>query len=378
MSRFDRYILSQLMMLFSFFALVLVLIYWINRAVVLFDQLIANGQSAAVFFEFTALTLPNVIRIVLPIAAFAAAVYLGNRLTTESELVVVQATGFSPWRMVRPVLVFGVIVGLLIAILTNLLVPLSYIRLNERTAEISENITARLLTEGQFLHPADGVTFYIREITPQGELQDIFLSDRRSDSEHVTYTARQALLLRREDGPKLVMFDGMAQALNQDSGRLATTTFADFAYDISGFVEGFQPEGRSYRELTTAEMLRPTPETVAETGESASELMYEGHDRIAQALSAVLTSLIGFSAMLIGNFSRFGRWRQIVGALVSLAVLQSLDNAFADIARSDTALWPLTYGAAVLGLLLSLGILWVSARPALFARRRPPPMGVPA
>src|SRR6056297_2753879 len=97
--RFDRYLLSQLLMLFGFFALVLVLVYWVNRAVVLFDQLIANGQSALVFLEFSALTLPNVIRIVLPIAAFAGTLYVTNKLSSESELVVVQATRFSPWRL---------------------------------------------------------------------------------------------------------------------------------------------------------------------------------------------------------------------------------------------------------------------------------------
>ncbi len=33
MSKFDRYMLSQLMTLFGFFALILVSVYWINRAV---------------------------------------------------------------------------------------------------------------------------------------------------------------------------------------------------------------------------------------------------------------------------------------------------------------------------------------------------------
>ncbi|MCB2138640.1 MAG: LptF/LptG family permease, partial [Rhodobacteraceae bacterium] len=99
MSRFDRYMLSQLMMLFGFFALVLVAVYWVNRAVQLFDRLIADGQSAWTFLEFTALTLPYVIRIVLPIAAFIAAVYATNRMAGESELVVMRATGFSPFRM---------------------------------------------------------------------------------------------------------------------------------------------------------------------------------------------------------------------------------------------------------------------------------------
>ena len=45
-SRLDRYLLSQLLGLFGFFSLVLVAVYWINRAVGLFDQLIGDGQSA--------------------------------------------------------------------------------------------------------------------------------------------------------------------------------------------------------------------------------------------------------------------------------------------------------------------------------------------
>ncbi|MEC8582357.1 MAG: LptF/LptG family permease, partial [Pseudomonadota bacterium] len=102
MARFDRYVLSRFIMLFGFFALVLVSVYWLNRAVILFDRLIADGHSAAVVLEFTALSLPNVVKLVLPIAAFAGTVYVTNRLSAESELTVVQATGFSPWRLARP------------------------------------------------------------------------------------------------------------------------------------------------------------------------------------------------------------------------------------------------------------------------------------
>ena len=50
-------------------------------------------------------------------------------------------------------------------------------------AEVAENVTARFLTEGAFQHPADGVTIYIREISPRGELLDLFLSDARSTVE---------------------------------------------------------------------------------------------------------------------------------------------------------------------------------------------------
>ena len=53
--------LSQLLVMFGFFALVLVALFWINRAVVLFDRLIGDGQSTLVFLEFTALGLPKLI-----------------------------------------------------------------------------------------------------------------------------------------------------------------------------------------------------------------------------------------------------------------------------------------------------------------------------
>ena len=88
MARINTYILKQLLALFGFFALVLVLIYGINRAVRLFDRLIADGQSAMVFLELTSLTLPWIISVIAPIAGFAAVVYVVNRLASDSELVI--------------------------------------------------------------------------------------------------------------------------------------------------------------------------------------------------------------------------------------------------------------------------------------------------
>lgn len=118
MAKFDRYMLSQFLILFSFFALILVAIFWINRAVVLFDRLIGDGQTALVFLEFTVLGLPKLITTVLPIATFAGSVYVINRMTSESELTVLQATGTSPWRLARPVFVYGLCVAIMMSVLT--------------------------------------------------------------------------------------------------------------------------------------------------------------------------------------------------------------------------------------------------------------------
>lgn len=373
MARFDRYLLSQLLMVFGFFALVLVAVYWVNRAVGLFDRLIGDGQSALVFLEMTLLTLPNVIRLVLPVAAFAAAAFVTNRLSTESELVVMQATGFSAWRLARPVLVFGLIVAAMLSVLAHGLVPASRTALIERQAAIAENVTARFLRDGVFQFPADGVTFYIRDITETGELRDIFLSDARSGASRTTYTAKRAVLARSDSGPKLVLFDGMAQTLTLEDGRLALTRFADFTYDLGAVLS---PAGLGLRDeasLSTAALLRADAEAQALTGKPRAVLLYEGHNRLAQPLLGTVAALIGFAALLVGAFSRFGLWRQLLGGVVALVAVQMAGNTAETLGVRDERLWPLVWVAPVAGAAIAAGLLWLAQRPhgLRLARRTP-------
>lgn len=369
MARFDRYMLSQLMVLFGFFSLVLVMVYWINRAVVLFDQLIANGQSASVFLEFTALSLPSVIMIALPLAAFGASIYVTNRMTSESEMVAVQATGYSSYRLARPVLYFGIVVMLLMSALAHYLVPLSSARLDVRRIEISQNMTARLLTEGRFIEPIEGVTFYIRKITGSGELLDIFLSDVRNPDSQVTYTAAQAYLVKTDTDAQLVMINGLAQTYRPSDKKLFTTTFDDFAYNIGGFLQVSPRTGRKATELSTPELLAATPAVQAETDTTAARLIAMAHDRFAQSFLAVVAALIGFSTLMLGGFSRFGVWRQIVGAIVFIIIVKFMETVGLNIARSNPALWFATYLPTVVGLVISWVLLFISTRPYLFKRK---------
>lgn len=363
LTRIDRYLLARLLSLFGFFALVLVSVYWINRAVGLFDQLLADGQTAKVVLEFTALTLPFVIRVVLPIAAFAAAVQVANRLSGDSELVVMQAAGLSPWRLARPVLVFGLIGAVLMALLTHWLVPASRAQLAQRQAEIAENVTAQFLIPGTFLYPADGMTLYIRDISPRGELLGLFLADDRRPDRTVIHTAEKALLVKAETGPKLIMLAGQSQALTRPADgtapRLAVTQFADFTYDLGALVTRKPREARDIDEVSTRALLADPGAVAAATGLRAAELRLELHERLAQPLQAPVAALIGFAALMTGAFSRFGLARQILIAIGALILVQFLMNAVADLARRQPDLAALTWlpvlaGGGIAALMLAL------------------------
>jgi lipopolysaccharide export system permease protein len=360
--------LSQFMVLFGFFALVLVSIFWINKAVRMFDRLIGDGQPAWVFLEFTALTLPGVIGVVLPIAAFGAAVYVVNRLSTESELTVMQATGYSPLRLIRPVLVFGVIIAVMMSLLAHYLIPTSLSQLRLRQDEVSRNISAKLLSEGEFLHPAPGITFYIREITPQGELRHVFLSDRRNPEAPVTYTSTRAYLVQEGGGTRLVMVAGLAQNIRAGDNRLFTTYFDDFSYDISSLVSRDAVSLDKVAFASTLEMLRDPEAVATRTGTTQGIVMSQAHGRITAALLCVIAALVGFCTLLVGAHSRFGVWRQVLlafGLLVGLKIVESIVVAPVLL---NGALWPLLYLPVLLGLGISLLLLAIASYPGVWRR----------
>ncbi len=356
-SRLDRYVFFQLLSVFAFFSLVLVSVYWVNRAVRLFDRLIGGGQPLLVFLELSALTLPNVIRLVLPVAAFAAAVYVATRLTRESELVVMRAAGISPLRLLRAVVAFGGVVALMLLVLMHVLMPAARNQLADRQAEIAENITAHFLTAGEFQRPARNITVFIREITPEGELRGVFLSDTRAEGSHVNYTARSALLAPGASGPKLVMLDGMAQVRDLRTNRLVIASFQDLTYDIGALIG---PSGRGYdvREFSTRDLIAPPPELLEASGATPAELRYEMANRFAHPVLAVVAAMIGFVVIQFGDFSRLGPWKQVAGAIVLLAMTQLLDNALARPALQDPALAWLAFVPALSGL-MAAGVMLV-------------------
>lgn len=365
MGRYDRYFLSQLLVLFSFFSLVLVSVYWVNRAVGLFDRLVADGQNMSVFLEFTALSLPYIILLVLPVAGFVAALYATNRMIAESEMVVLQTAGLSALRLLRPVAVFGLIIAAVLTILAHVLVPASRTQLVDRGAEISQDLTSQLLREGQFLHPTEGLTVYIRDITELGEFRDLFLQDRSNPMVETTYTAQRALLVRTDDGPRLVMFDGLAQSLRLDGRRLSIIEFDDFAYDLGRLVDMTDTRRYGVRELSTGVLLAAEPDVIEAHRSTRAAFLYEAHNRFARAIFAGLVPMIGAVCLMLGAFSRFGSWPQILLAVSLILPLHMMENVAENLAVQNADLVFMAYVQSVLAAIVVVVVTWFAMRPNL-------------
>ena len=173
MTRLDRYILLHLATAFGFFVLIFTGVVWLTQAVRLIDTVVASGQTARTFLEFSALVLPQVFVIVLPLAGIGAALYAFNRLYSETELVVMMAAGMGPGALLRPVAMFGSAVGLMLAVNMILVVPEASRSLAERSQAVRSDLANALVVERQFLHPIGGLTLFITDTSQAGEMAGI-------------------------------------------------------------------------------------------------------------------------------------------------------------------------------------------------------------
>lgn len=347
MTRYDRYILLMCLSFFGFFALVLVSVYWINQGVDLFGQLISDGQTILAFLELTTLALPPIIMMVLPVAGFVATLYVFNRLITDSELVILQTAGISPLRLLRPVFYFGAIMAFLVAGLSNGLAPQAEAQFRKRSNILGNDLVAQLMRAGVFQSPISGITIYISDISPEGELQGLFIHDRRSETREVTYRADRGYLLRDAENARMILLSGRSISLDRVTNRLSNLSFERLNYDItqaqSPTASGSNEEPENERAMSTPALIAADQDLANRAGIPLDRIKWELHYRFAQAMFAFFVPLIAASCLMLRNFSRLGLWAQIMLAVGLVIPLQMSKNLLSAQVINAPHLAPLAY-----------------------------------
>lgn len=366
MRRLDRYIFRQIAGPFLFFVLVLTGTIWLGQSLKLIETVVNNNQAAGVFLELTVLVLPTALSIVLPVACFAATLYAVNRLFSDSELVVIFASGFSWTALVRPVLMFATLVTLATYLLTLLVIPDAEGALKSRLAEIRGDIVSAFLREGAFESPADDVTVYLRGMGRPGEMLGVFVHDARDPDETATYTAERAVILNDEAGTRIVMFDGVLQLTRTRAEALSILRFEQFAYDLTQFFGKAGDRRRKPSEYSLPELLAFTEDEAAAERRPLGAYRAEAHEALSSPLYALAFALIAAAFVVGPGFRRRGFLGRILAATGVALALRLTGLGLKGLATGEAALWPAMYLPPLAGALLALWLI-SGRRPA---RRR--------
>ncbi len=350
----DRYFLKQTVQPFVFFTLILTCVIWLAQSLRVIDLIVNNGQSARILIDFAVPLLPQVMSIVLPVAALAAVIFSLNRSLVDSEMVVLYATGQGRLSAIRAVIIFGVLVSLILTVVVIILMPIGQQVLRDRTAEVRADIAAGLIQDGRFIHPGEGLTVYIREQNGPEDMRGLLVHDARDPDEAVTMHARRGVLTDTAQGPRLVMFDGMAQRHDRATGGLNLLQFEKLTYDLSSF--GIDPESRTRKpsEYFFWELLWPEEEL---TERRRGRFVSEGHEHLTTPLDGLAIVLVAAAVMLGGHFSRRGYFWRVIAAAFAGVGMRIAGIVIQNMVKSNADIWPLMYLPPFLGTVVALWFL---------------------
>ena len=226
MGSIGRYMFRTTMGAFVITLVSLTVVMWFTQAIREFDLITSQRQTVFVFIGITGLLIPLLVMMIAPISLVLAVAHVLNKLSSDSEIIVMNAAGVSPWRLVSPFIAAALVVSLLVSVIAVYVSPLSLRELRDWATQVRADILTNIVQPGRFATVGGNLTFHIADRRPNGLLLGIFLDDRRDSNEHATYLAEQGEIVKHDQGSfsKKAAFSGSksASATRVSSPSIAT------------------------------------------------------------------------------------------------------------------------------------------------------------
>ncbi len=319
MGSIDRYIFRTTLASFALVLVSLTGVIWITQALRGIDLMTSQGQTIITFLGLTSLVIPALVLIIAPIALMVAISHTLNKLATDSEIIVMNAAGFSPFRLFRPFVYATIVVALMVAFIAAWMAPEGMRRIKQWDAEITADVLTNILQPGRFSQLDQNLTIRIRERQPGGLLVGILIDDRRDPNERVTIIADHGTVVKNTDGSGsfLILEDGNLERFEAGKRDPALVAFGRYAFDMSKFSNQGHDVALGIRERYLWELVSPDendPIYKNLSGQFRSEL----HDRFMAPIYPFAFAALTFAFLGAPRTTRQSRNFSIGAAILSV------------------------------------------------------------
>jgi lipopolysaccharide export system permease protein len=323
MGSIGRYIFRTTLGAFLVVLASVTMLMWMTQALRNVDLMTNQGQTILVFIGITGLIIPLLILLIAPIALMIAVGYTLNKLSTDSELIVMNAAGMAPWRIFKPFLAVGIVVALVVAAISMYVSPKSLRELRRWATEVRAEVVTSNVQPGRFAVVDGRMTMHVHGRAPNGQLLGVLIDDARDAKERVTILAEKGSVLTNENGTYLILENGTVQrhvATQKDPDFIA---FHEHAFDLSRLTPTISIIRYSVQERFPWELAYPPaddPLYKEQPGNFTAEL----HNRITAPLYPLAFLFITFAYLGAPRTTRQSRTMSFVSAALAVSVLRGI------------------------------------------------------
>lgn len=324
-----RYIFKEIIQcffiaLFAFTAMLLAL------NILKFTSLIINKGVSASQIAMVFLTLiPTFLEIAIPMSALLGVMLAFARLSGDSEIVVMRASGISIFKLASPVIAFGAIVTAMSLYVSIVARPWGYENLSQTLYSIASSSSVAGLDEGVF-SKLGMLTVYAAKVDHQtGNMTKVLLDDRRDPETRKIVFAKSGSIVSDPETKRIVFYlkDGEIHELIE--GKYAVTHFLTNASVLDPqdlFSDDAAKKGRQFNAMSLHDLsemkaaytdilntlkggaeikteitlpfgqkLLEGQATIKEVGKRINRTRIEGQRRFSMPYAAFMLALVGMS-----------------------------------------------------------------------------------
>ncbi len=214
---------------FIFFTFILIL----NKLFILADLLVNKQVEMRLVLKLFLLHLPVTISLTIPMSVLISVIMAISRLNADYEIVALRANGISIFRIIKPIIITGIITFLLMIAFNETLLIYSNKNYNKIFVQILKSNPMAMIEEGIFSKLGDK-TIWIKKIDKKsGDMNDAMLFSKNEKGGWDIIKAESGKWKKYNDGSKtLNLFKGRLFSSELDKNTFGIVDFSNGSAEI--------------------------------------------------------------------------------------------------------------------------------------------------
>jgi len=169
----------------------------------------------------------------LPFIIFISTFYIITIYEKNNELIIFWTYGISKIYFINIIFKFSILFVVLQIFFSTFILPLTQSKAKSFLKSSSVNFFPQLLKEKKFIDTVNNLTFFIDSKNDNGELKNVFLKEKVSNTIYKIIYAKKGLLVDEDNKKFLVFKDGIF--INFNNQKNTFFEFKDTRYNLSNF-----------------------------------------------------------------------------------------------------------------------------------------------
>ena len=203
----NRYIQKELFLPFCYSLLIIIFILFTNFLLRAVDRFLGKGIDLSIILEYLFFNLAWIVSLAVPMAVLIAALMTFGRMSEDNEINAMRSSGISFLKIIRPAILFGIIVCMLLVYFNNFILPEMNFRARLLSGDIYRKRPDLNINPGHFIDEIPDYSMIIRG-KKDDVMDDVRIFSKNNREIQTSIHSKTGTLTTIDDAFILTLYEG--------------------------------------------------------------------------------------------------------------------------------------------------------------------------